>query len=417
MASDLRYAGHAPAPAPAPPASAPASEPDLSAEEKRALELAIQESLAGISTSTGAGPVSAPVSMAGVSNAAAGGAATHTSAEPAQLPFNGRFVAHLTMAPGSPAGTVLPAARVVKAWRVANDGPAAWPQGVRLQWVAGELLGGPGSEGLSVPPAAPGSTVDIALSLQAPPTPGRYQSYWRLTTGEGRKFGARLWLDLYVEAAGEGGHEGRQGVPVEDEEEGGSAHPGGHGGPAQQGQAPRPHASTSGITGNSHAGDVLDALQQLQESAVEGTIIPGVAILTPGSVSPPPTPASPGAGPLVHDWLAKLAVKKAAVQAKVAGLSDRSAQLVAQLTHARAGTPVYAQLDRQLLRLGAAISLAEAQLGRVNSRIAWLQSHAAGIEDKRAQRVAARQAATVRRFAHSYAASSASASAGAVLAH
>jgi hypothetical protein len=116
-------------------------------------------------------------------------------APPVADQFSAKFVAHLTY---TDQGPVAPGSRLVKAWRMRNEGRSAWPEGTRLAFVGGELLGAP-EAGVPVPAVAPGATVDIAVPFVAPSAPGRYQSYWRLATADGQRFGHRLWADVFVD--------------------------------------------------------------------------------------------------------------------------------------------------------------------------------------------------------------------------
>ena len=90
----------------------------------------------------------------------------------------------------------------VKAWRFVNDGLSTWPEGVRMTHVGGEpVLDRTGSvvSSFKVPCAGPSQQVLISLPFQAPLTPGKSVSYWRLTTASGIRFGDRVWLDLDVQ--------------------------------------------------------------------------------------------------------------------------------------------------------------------------------------------------------------------------
>ena len=134
--------------------------------------------------------------------------------------LSARFVAHL--APGSTPGpcctSAAPGAMVIRAWRVVNEGSRRWPPGTALAYVGcrpESAWGGeggapaPAAGGVPVPCAAPGSFVDIALPLTAPPLPGRYVAYFRLqapepgqgsaSSGGQKRFGHQLRADLLVE--------------------------------------------------------------------------------------------------------------------------------------------------------------------------------------------------------------------------
>lgn len=43
-----------------------------------------------------------------------------------------------------------------------------------------------------------GTEIDIAVDFVAPEHPGRYISYWRMSTALGQKFGQRVWVLIEV---------------------------------------------------------------------------------------------------------------------------------------------------------------------------------------------------------------------------
>lgn len=166
-------------------------------EEQRLVDLAIQESLGNVAQSAAKSFVTAVGSNA----AAAASPAAGNNINNGDAPYTGKLVAHLTLADKN-ASTVLPGARIVKAWRLKNEGPLSWPQGTKLIWVGGEALSAPAT-GIDVPSASPGESVDIAVPFVAPSVEGRYTSYWRLKAPNGGRFGHRVWIDLFVESSGE----------------------------------------------------------------------------------------------------------------------------------------------------------------------------------------------------------------------
>jgi len=173
-------------------------------EEKRLVELAIQMSLGNVAQSA-----SKFQAAAVGSNAAADSPVPTTSGSVSGLtspvvsngndttPYTGKLIAHLTLADKN-SSTVLPGARIVKAWRLKNEGPLSWPQGTKLIWVGGENLGAPAT-GIDVPCARPGESIDIAVPFVAPLVEGRYTSYWRLKAPNAGRFGHRVWVDIFVE--------------------------------------------------------------------------------------------------------------------------------------------------------------------------------------------------------------------------
>lgn len=95
--------------------------------------------------------------------------------------------------------TVRPFEPIQKTWELLNDGAEAWPASVRMVNVGGELMGAPAT-GVAVRAAQPGETVTVTMQMRAPTIAGRHASYWRLCTADGMRFGARIWVDVTVEA-------------------------------------------------------------------------------------------------------------------------------------------------------------------------------------------------------------------------
>jgi outer membrane biosynthesis protein TonB len=89
-----------------------------------------------------------------------------------------------------------PGQSFVKIWKMRNEGSAAWSEGTRLLFVGGDKIAS--VEAVPVPPIEPGAEIDIAVDMTAPTKPGRYVSYWRLSTIEGVRFGQRVWTDIIV---------------------------------------------------------------------------------------------------------------------------------------------------------------------------------------------------------------------------
>jgi hypothetical protein len=96
-----------------------------------------------------------------------------------------QFIADVTI----PDGTVFaPGEKFTKIVRLKNDGTCTWTKNYYLAFVSGEDMNGPHDVGLpfEVPP---GQTVDVAVDLQAPLTPGSYRGYWILSDPSGAMFG------------------------------------------------------------------------------------------------------------------------------------------------------------------------------------------------------------------------------------
>lgn len=185
-------------------------------EEERLLEIAIRESLSEL-----ASQVAATNTATAAPSPAAPPKAVDASLPSIPLP-QASFIAHLTYTDKASAA---PGTRLVKAWRMRNDGPTPWPAGTQLAFVGGDQMGAPNA--VPVHQVVPGATVDIAVPLQAPKAAGRYQSYWRLVypapqaagttsaapgggAGTGSevavgpsmcRFGHRVWADVFVECS------------------------------------------------------------------------------------------------------------------------------------------------------------------------------------------------------------------------
>jgi len=104
-----------------------------------------------------------------------------------------RFVSDVTLFDG----TIVPSNQgFVKIWRLRNEGATAWPEDTHLVFVGGDRLSV--VESVDVPPVAPGAEFDVSVDMVAPSKPGRYVSYWRLSTGDGSRFGQRIWVNIVV---------------------------------------------------------------------------------------------------------------------------------------------------------------------------------------------------------------------------
>jgi len=110
-----------------------------------------------------------------------------------------RFVKDVTVEDGS---EMLPKASFVKTWRFRNEGARAWPAGSKLIFVSkekGDKMGGP--DEVPAPTAEAGAEADVSVPFVAPSEPGRYVGFWRLCTAEGKKFGQRVRVLIYVLAS------------------------------------------------------------------------------------------------------------------------------------------------------------------------------------------------------------------------
>ncbi|KAL8118394.1 protein JOKA2-like isoform X2 [Apium graveolens] len=101
-------------------------------------------------------------------------------------------------------GTIItPSTQFTKIWRMKNNGSVVWPHGTHFVWIGGNLFSKTISCDLKIP--AEGfpvdKEIDIAVDFTAPVQPGRYVSYWRMSTPSGHKFGQRVWVLIQVNSS------------------------------------------------------------------------------------------------------------------------------------------------------------------------------------------------------------------------
>ncbi|PRP82320.1 hypothetical protein PROFUN_10392 [Planoprotostelium fungivorum] len=110
---------------------------------------------------------------------------------------NERLSANLVRDLSYPEGTKLPPrAPFLKTWRVQNTGNIPWPSTTRLVWDGGDTFG---FKCESNPIClSPGQQGDVTIPLEAPANVGRITASWRLCSGNGEKFGPRMWCDVSV---------------------------------------------------------------------------------------------------------------------------------------------------------------------------------------------------------------------------
>ena len=80
-----------------------------------------------------------------------------------------------------------PGATFTKTWRVRNVGVCTWTTAYAIVFDHGDHLGAPDT----VPfpgTIAPGQEVDLSINMQAPSTPGSYESYWKFRNASGAIF-------------------------------------------------------------------------------------------------------------------------------------------------------------------------------------------------------------------------------------
>jgi hypothetical protein len=97
--------------------------------------------------------------------------------------------------------TLLPAgAEFTKIWRIANNGPSAWPEDTELRYLRGEMMA-PAMHAIRVPPLQPGEHADIAVEMVAPALAGQYTAYWRLySTVLGLESSHAFWVSIEIDA-------------------------------------------------------------------------------------------------------------------------------------------------------------------------------------------------------------------------
>ena len=110
--------------------------------------------------------------------------------------YEATFVSDVTIPDNTP---LAPATEFVKTWRMRNSGTCDWGPGIQFVFVDGERMGAPAS--VNVPSTPADNTVDISVTLQAPPQTGTYSGIWRIRTPDGKDFGDRPYLQIVVSTA------------------------------------------------------------------------------------------------------------------------------------------------------------------------------------------------------------------------
>lgn len=93
-----------------------------------------------------------------------------------------------------------PGQAFVKSWRVRNSGTCDWAPDFSLIYVNGNrqearMSAQPLAIGRTV---APGDTIDLSVSLQAPPVYGVFQAFWQMRDNTGNLFGEVVWVGIQV---------------------------------------------------------------------------------------------------------------------------------------------------------------------------------------------------------------------------
>lgn len=86
-----------------------------------------------------------------------------------------------------------------KVWRYRSTGCRAWEEGTQWVFVSGEQMDAPSA--IDVDPIDLNATTDIAVTMQAPATPGTYRGYWQMMDAQGQHFGERAYVLIRAVAA------------------------------------------------------------------------------------------------------------------------------------------------------------------------------------------------------------------------
>mmetsp|Transcript_48150 Transcript_48150/g.35343 ORF Transcript_48150/g.35343 Transcript_48150/m.35343 type:complete len:620 (+) Transcript_48150:69-1928(+) len=163
--------------------------------EEQLMQEALQESILLHEVATAFAEKDGTESSQSTSSAAATPIVASPPVPPAPLQKPAlRFIKDVTYPDGS---VVQPGDEFVKVWRVRNDGPTAWPEGVILVAAGGDsMLFGESQEKL--PALAAGEEGEISLELTAPSKSGLFTAYFRAQTKDKQFFGHRLWSTVMV---------------------------------------------------------------------------------------------------------------------------------------------------------------------------------------------------------------------------
>jgi uncharacterized protein YkwD len=98
-----------------------------------------------------------------------------------------------------------PGEKFVKTWRLYNSGTCTWGAGYAVVFAYGDQLGA--SLSTPIPPAAPGTSIQISLDMTAPSSPGQHAGNWQLQNANGQHFGVGMngtdyfWAQIMVSYA------------------------------------------------------------------------------------------------------------------------------------------------------------------------------------------------------------------------
>jgi len=92
-----------------------------------------------------------------------------------------------------------PGSQHIKTWELQNSGPNAWPAGVKIEYLSGDLnVVDPASLEVTLPEVPANERCLINVIVNVPEQAGRYITYFRLRSPQGNRFGPRFWLDFFV---------------------------------------------------------------------------------------------------------------------------------------------------------------------------------------------------------------------------
>ncbi|GAB2213294.1 hypothetical protein Drorol1_Dr00021318 [Drosera rotundifolia] len=121
-------------------------------------------------------------------------------AEPPRLRLDSRFIVDVNVLDGT---IMAPKTPFTKIWLLRNNGQDAWPRGTQLLWIGGDKFSDVDAVEIKVPLGGLPfeNELEVAVDCTAPDLPGRYISYWRLSSPSGQKFGQRIWVLIQVDAS------------------------------------------------------------------------------------------------------------------------------------------------------------------------------------------------------------------------
>jgi hypothetical protein len=157
-------------------------------------DLALTPSITPIPTSTATlTPTTTPLQETGVSPVLTITLTTQTLVPTIPLPDRAQWVSQ-----SIPDDTVFtPGQTFTMTWQLKNVGASTWTAAYLLRYYSGELFGAP-QEIVLGQQVLPGATVEIALKMKAPATPGKYRSDWVLSNETRSNFKDAVFLKITV---------------------------------------------------------------------------------------------------------------------------------------------------------------------------------------------------------------------------